>query len=936
MTSVNELRHSEITDAVAKSNLIQQKFKIHLWGPPTLDWLNAAEPDVSRKEKTFYPLSRQSDGSGIHSHVQLGGVALVENLLKAILPDDNWEINISGMTDVGDKYTSISLPTGQDTSAGQVFTPSNYYFYRHNYTLWKNFETRQGEPAYFRMSEWTDREFGNYTLPAPQFDSGFSHIVMIDDPSWSHTSIDDRSHQIPELAAAREKTVVELSNALSVSVCDIDHIVVRTASHNSPSGLDITQTSVLQMFKENALNKNILDKTTILTSLRDLRTEACRIEISLSWEKMFYEVVDAVEKRFFKQGINVRRVIVTIGLCGVIVIHNVNNHRNASLIFDQRGQEGDFEQTHTGFVLGYTTCMLSALCTELIRYPVEQERDWLEASGQGLRLMRSLHIHGFELKKKVVSGSFKRYHLEFPAVFLSASYNEATAKFDKRVLNLIYSSAPPVPSSALETAKTENGYGVVRDFDTKIFEDSLYNAPAATTILIEKANGFKQGVESRQRRKLVFDLAKMVVREGSKKALVDVPMEIVEGWRSADKNEIEGIRSVKNAMRKYIGDQQRSKSLKPISVAIFGPPGAGKSYVVKQIAASLGIKESAFLSFNLSQYRSTDELAKAFHQIRDLHLRGELPVSFWDEFDSPLGNMPLGWLTSFLSPMQDGEFTESGRVHPIGSGIHIFAGGTSPTFQKFCEGASENDKVAKKPDFISRLSTYVNVKGPNGDPNAVEDKSYMIRRAFLLHSFLNQHAKHLAKGDGFDVEDGVLNAFLRTTYYTNGSRSMEALVKSSDLRGKSKFELSSLPPDHIISMYVEANDFRNLAAEDNTTSLRERVGVFFDPSPELSLGNQDFTARQSELRQRLDVPVSINLLARLSNEEELSLIEYLYAEAITLRAAPKLIAVLPVARSYYLNTPDDFIQHLPARLRLRYLYRLICCIIFYGNSRKSL
>jgi hypothetical protein len=79
------------------------------------------------------------------------------------------------------------------------------------------------------------------------------------------------------------------------------------------------------------------------------------------------------------------------------------------------------------------------------------------------------------------------------------------------------------------------------------------------------------------------------------------------------------------------------------------------------------------LEFNLSQLRSVADLQTRFHEVRDVTLRGDLPLVFWDEFDAPFGGSTLGWLAHFLAPMQDGRFHEGARSHPIGPAIFVFA-----------------------------------------------------------------------------------------------------------------------------------------------------------------------------------------------------------------------------------------------------------------------
>jgi len=213
--------------------------------------------------------------------------------------------------------------------------------------------------------------------------------------------------------------------------------------------------------------------------------------------------------------------------------------------------------------------------------------------------------------------------------------------------------------------------------------------------------------------------------------------------------------------------------------------------------------------------KSPDELVDAFHQIRDKGLKGIVPLVFWDEFDSPLGDTQLGWLRYFLAPMQDGEFLEGQLRHPLGKAIFVFAGGTSETISLFDKGTSPAFKDVKGPDFISRLRGYVNILGANPPgKDQKPDPYYIIRRAILLRSIISQTAPHLfSSGDGkgrFSIDSGVLDAMLTVPAYKHGARSMEALMNMSMLAGKTKFERSSLPSEAQLNLHVDGQSFFSL------------------------------------------------------------------------------------------------------------------------------
>src|SRR5262249_421643 len=139
---------------------------------------------------------------------------------------------------------------------------------------------------------------------------------------------------------------------------------------------------------------------------------------------------------------------------------------------------------------------------------------------------------------------------------------------------------------------------------------------------------------------------------------------------------------------------------------------------------------------------------------------GEIPIVFWDEFDTE----NLTWLKYFLAPLQDGVFETSAGSYPFGKAIFIFAGGTSHNFKMFNRqrvGQEEAEfRDAKGPDFVSRLQGFIDIKGPNpmqhdlGEHDAAErsvseqqsaasaprsDVAHLIRRAILLRSALERY-----------------------------------------------------------------------------------------------------------------------------------------------------------------------------------------------------
>jgi hypothetical protein len=213
-----------------------------------------------------------------------------------------------------------------------------------------------------------------------------------------------------------------------------------------------------------------------------------------------------------------------------------------------------------------------------------------------------------------------------------------------------------------------------------------------------------------------------------------------------------------------------------------------------------------------------------------------VPFVLFDEFDSALGDEPLGWLKYFLAPMQDGVFRDGDAEYHVGKAVFVFAGGTRSSFERFADnvadgeiskeeakGASVRFRDAKGPDFVSRLRGHIDILGPNrqrkpGD----DDEAFVLRRAMVLRGMLRQNAKCRELFDSrgtLRMDEGVLRALLYVSSYAHGTRSMEAVIDMSRLAGKSRFDLSSLPHRDQLAMHVDPEEFLFLAQRERFHSL---------------------------------------------------------------------------------------------------------------------
>ncbi len=330
------------------------------------------------------------------------------------------------------------------------------------------------------------------------------------------------------------------------------------------------------------------------------------------------------------------------------------------------------------------------------------------------------------------------------------------------------------------------------------------------------------------------------------RSLQDAPCARFGKLVTADRDEIEALRNLKGLINDY---RDQKEEVKPLSLAVFGPPGAGKSFGIKQIAKQVLPDKTPVLEFNLSQFSDERDLIGAFHQVRDKALEGFIPVVFWDEFDS----QKYRWLQFLLAPMQDGRFQEGQITHPIGKSIFVFAGATSFDMENFGPPPSDAEAFAdfrlkKGPDFASRLHGYLNVLGPNRrqysagaaghQRNWQEDATdvcFPVRRAMLLRSMLGLVGPR--ENERLEIDPGLLAALLEVDKYTHGARSMEKIVLSLRRGTEPVIRRSALPSDEIMGMNVNQSQFR---------AILNRARRFQEYAPKLAKSIHDDWRRRKK------------------------------------------------------------------------------------------
>ena len=520
----------------------------------------------------------------------------------------------------------------------------------------------------------------------------------------------------------------------------------------------------------------IADRLTVIVSAGMLRDRGASISQGLSWDRTIEETVREFAAGLSSQDLALcRRVVVRFGVAGVASFARDLNEgeRRVTLerfLYHSEEMEGDWEKSRPGLSFGAASFVAAALTRHEL-HPASLPL--YVALGNALVAARTNHEEGFG----AFSGSDQASK---PPDGALALLKRPRGKGQAEPAFLFFTAFPHKPGAAGSKGPTAGSSDLLRDLTGDGLE---YVAAKATEVVI-------RGVE---------------------KALRPAPKARYGSFVTVDREEIERINAIRGLAEAYLGNPDDRR---PLSVAVFGPPGSGKSFAIKQLAEVLFGEKREALTFNLSEFGGQGQtlLQEAFHRVRDASVQGRVPLVFWDEFDSD----DLDWLKHFLAPMQDAEFRAGSLVFPIGRALFIFAGGTKPSFDQF-NRSSEGDArfIAKKgPDFVSRLRGYIDIKGPNPSSKPALDPAHLIRRAVLLRSLIERNTPDLidARTGQASVSPGVIRGLLRVERYLHGARSLESLFNTSRVRSARFFGPSQLPPANLLSLYVSA-DFMDHVAQ---------------------------------------------------------------------------------------------------------------------------
>jgi hypothetical protein len=614
----------------------------------------------------------------------------------------------------------------------------------------------------------------------------------------------------------------------------------------------------------------MLKQTIVCLNADDLRAIGIEIGHSLSWEKSLKDLVSNIEAGKILPGNLPTHLVVTFDYDAVVYLKTSQNNEkikveSGTYIFSKNFSEGEFAAQVDGKMPGAQSLFVSVFSALL--YEWDKTRDTAAAStsqppfetliGYALLAKRRLLESGFApLDDKHIialepdeSDPDKRwlvakvYYLEAifalqelrpenedPLKHMPIAYKESERERPsfRNPLEVKLEQSKEAKPELSDEAKREK----LEEAKRKQLKDDLSRRDL---VIFEFESDFFQGkTEIFQylgtRDKFVDDkFVKYVTRDDR-----TLPVCTLGKLRSISREEIEGLRTIRRLTKQYLENSQSGE--KPIGIAVFGPPGTGKSFAVKTVFETLPtackkLTEDAFLECNLSGLERPEDVEEVFQLARDKRLRGKVPVLFFDEFDCSVEREPYFWLKHFLAPLQDGEFTTGHTKRPIGKSIFVFAGGTKRSYAEFeaevepafaaKPAAANGIAVMKGRDFLSRLQAHLDIMPLDPDEKQLEGLSesarhnfmlpYTMRKAILLRGVLLQWAPQIFDNRKMaSMDEEMVLQFLTKWRYKHGIRSIEAIIRMSALGDEVRFNRSCLPPEAQLFMHIDKGSYQPL------------------------------------------------------------------------------------------------------------------------------
>jgi len=315
---------------------------------------------------------------------------------------------------------------------------------------------------------------------------------------------------------------------------------------------------------------------------------------------------------------------------------------------------------------------------------------------------------------------------------------------------------------------------------------------ALRAFFVDQPSSGDKNPQPRQFLDVILDVLFQLKEEVSRKnGFGDLRIFQVGNVRTTDPAEIDPVVTLQTVVDSYVSKESFQR---PLCIGVFGPPGSGKSFAVKEVAKVVARKFDVnpfdFFEFNLTQFAEPDEINSSIDLVRAAVAKGKVPIAFWDEFDCRYNGDEFGYLRYFLPSMQDGVTYVHGSPYYIGRSIFVFAGGVKASWEGM-EALLANDdperlqkiKTLKIPDFMSRLRVVLDIDSIEIPEELLDESAsaeqldelrrILLKRAFIIAHQMDTHWKKAAR-----KTSGLLLRLLLGRYKF-GARSIEAVIEAS-------------------------------------------------------------------------------------------------------------------------------------------------------------
>src|SRR5258707_8614540 len=299
---------------------------------------------------------------------------------------------------------------------------------------------------------------------------------------------------------------------------------------------------------------------------------------------------------------------------------------------------------------------------------------------------------------------------------------------------------------------------------------------------------------------------------------------------------VEYLRGVRDQIDTYF-----SKNVvgRPLNILLAAPPGTGKSFLIKQIIASIESRvQVSFEEVYIASLEHSTELFSIFQRIQSINLEGKMPVIFFDEIDAKISGSHL--YAKFLAPMWEGTFYLGKEKFFLGKCIFFFAGSTlslekeskailkkQPARKKFLsydayfESWNEafiryiKKQTDKLPDFMDRVDAVIAIPPIRREAFGISLKKEYEDLACMLILKHFPEVKFIGKVALKVISDNLDDALIKG----QSIRTVEEAIFNSRIQDQDTFDLSCFPKrfrDSNISMLHALIDGREKAVWEIT------------------------------------------------------------------------------------------------------------------------